>query len=245
MAELGLSFWLGSKNCADPGNTFDFGCEMRVFFERQQQRMGFDDEFLADHFAICSRPAAVRLMKLFHQGKSLKPVFVKRIQELLCISERDFANFEKNFKIKMLTGRNMFFANLGLFLKHAGEIASNPAYANVIFHTLKGPKLPFRRSRPLTVGELVSSYASEQMIFTNLSGHRSYVYGIDGGIGKRTVHAFDSNPGAFFRTLDPKIHRRMMWIYENFEPSFAYTPSVWTVSGLIDVLETKCELAAY
>ena len=94
MAELGLNFFFGSKSCADPDNTFDFGHEMRVFFERQQQRMGFDDDFLADHFAICSRPAALRLMKLFHQGKSLKPVFVKRIQELLCRHRSvNFINF--------------------------------------------------------------------------------------------------------------------------------------------------------
>ena len=239
MAELGMNLFFGGKIGASSDNTFDFGHEMRVFFERQQQRMGFDDEFLADHFAICSRSAALRLMKLFHQGKSLKPVFVKRIQELLCISDREFAEFEKSFKVRALTSRNMFFAKLRLFLKHADEIASTPAYANVVFHTLKGPKVPFRRSRPLTLGELLSCYVSEQLIFTNLSGHRSYVYAIDGGIGRRALHAFDSRTGAFFRTLDPKIHRRMMWIYENFEPSFAYTPSVWSIPRLIDVLETK------
>ncbi len=236
MTELAVNGLFGCRARADV--SFSFERELKIFFENRQQELGFSDEFLAEHFAICGRACALRIISRFHKGLKVKPSFMLRLQQLLCIGDEQLHAFSCAFNQKAYAGRNFFFANLHFFLEHEREINDCGAYKNVIFYGMHAPSLLFRRTHPLTLGELLSHYQSGLFVISNLADHESYIYRIVAidptGV---TVDCFDDVSKVFFRTKVSEGRGQIVNAFLNYEPEIAFKPSAWTVNSLASHLK--------
>lgn len=231
----------GLLGCRAPSDTaFSFDRELKLFFEKRQQELGFSDDFLADHFAICGRSCALRVISRFHKGLKVKPSFMLRLQQLLCIGDEQLHAFSRAFNQKAYAARNFFFANLHFFLEHEAEINSCSAYKNVMFYGMHAPALLFRRTEPLTLGELLSHYQSGLFVIQNLAGHDSYIYRIVSiDPTAVTVDCFDDISKIFLRCKVAHGKGQIVNAFLNYEPEIAFKPSAWTVNSLASHLKNN------
>ncbi len=238
MSELAVNGLFGCRARSD--TSFSFEQELKIFFEKRQQELGFSDEFLADHFAICGRSCALRVISRFHKGFKIKPSFMLRLQQLLCIGDEQLHAFSRAFNKKAYAARNFFFANLHFFMEHEAEINSCGAYKNVLFYGMHVPALLFRRTDPLTLGELLSHYQSGLFVIQNLAGHDSYIYRIVSiDPAAVTVDCFDDVSKIFFRTKVTSGRGQIISAFLNFRPEIAFRPSAWTVNSLASHLKNS------